>query len=337
MSERMMKLWIIPLAASAWCATVTTAAADDSVLLKPKFVAGRTIYIETRKKTEQTMSGGTFGDEGMSVKRDQILAVRRKIDKVTAAEVEMTLAFDRISQSFDGAMMGSMTYDSDAPAPDSDAEMLSEIFAPLVGKSFKLKLDAQRRVKSIDGLSKVIDEIADATVGNLLFDQLKQAFSDDSLKSTWGASLWALYPHKAVSAGDTWKNTLKTPSPQLGGLTYDFDCKLDRIDEKEGRKFAAVSFQGKIRQFGKATPNQMGLTILVRSGSFEGKATFDIERGELVERSEKTSMEMAGLLPGGEDEVAMTIKLKSTRVTRILTEEQRRKQKSEKRKKSDGQ
>ena len=78
------------------------AAADDSVLLKPKFVAGRTIYIETRKKTEQTMSGGTFGDEGMSVKRDQILAVRRKIDKVTAAEVEMTLAFDRISQSFDG-------------------------------------------------------------------------------------------------------------------------------------------------------------------------------------------------------------------------------------------
>ena len=338
MSERMMKLWIIPMAA-VWCATATTAAADDSVLLKPKFVAGRTIYIETREKTEQMMSGGMFGDEGMSLKIDEVFAVRRKIDKVSVAEVELTLAFDRISQSFDGAMTGSMTYDSDAPAPDSDAEMLSEIFAPFVGKSFKLKLDVQRRVESVDGLSKVIEEIADAIVGNQLFDQLKQAFSDDSLKSTWGASLWVLYPNKAVSAGDTWKNTLKIPAPQLGGLTYDFDCKLDRIDKKDGRKFATVSFQGKIKRTGKAEPNQMGMTILVRSGSFEGKATFDVERGELVERSETTSMELAVSMPGAEDddEPAMTIKQTSSRVTRILSEEQRRKQKSENRKKADGQ
>jgi hypothetical protein len=127
-----------------------------------------------------------------------------KVDSRGVADVKITY----VKIVFEMKMpFATLAYDSTKPRQEGD--LMSEMFGALVGKSFVFKMDSKGHVLKAEG----VDKIRDSMLGALdkekgpLADSIKslasEQFNEQSLVDI-GENISAIYPDKAVGAGDSW-------------------------------------------------------------------------------------------------------------------------------------
>jgi hypothetical protein len=98
--------------------------------------------------------------------------------------------------------------------------------------------------------------------------------------------IWrAMLPAQAVGKGGVWKQEIEDPTESLEIDTYNIECELTDIQEKETGKIASILFTSKIANH-EYRDKQTNALVKSKSILFNGKLTWNIDRG----RPEKLSI-----------------------------------------------
>ena len=98
--------------------------------------------------------------------------------------------------------------------------------------------------------------------------------------------IWrAMLPAQAVGKGGVWKQEIEDPIESLEIDTYNIECELTDIQEKETGKIASILFTSKIANH-EYRDKQTNALVKSKSILFVGKLTWNIDRG----RPEKLSI-----------------------------------------------
>lgn len=324
-----MRNWV----AGFVCAGLASAAAwGQAVTLKLKYPAGRTDFFEQTDEIERKMTGGQFGNEGLTMKIRQLHGLMRKVESSSQEKAVVSYRFDHLEMGFDSPMMPPMVYDSDLPKQDADAAMVEDIFAAMLGGNVRIEVDSSGAVKSVSGLKEVCERVEAQTAGNMFWMQMKEQYSDDAFGQQMVKSRNSLLPDKEVKPGDTWTSKTSDKAPRIGTMTRDMKCTLKAVEKKDGKSIAMISFEGKISADIQAESQPAEFTIKSFDGTSMGTLQFDIDAGDFVRTESETIMNVAATMPGaaqsndsGENVTKVLVKVKG--MSRNLSEKERAEQK----------
>lgn len=306
-------------------------AAAQSVNLKPQFKPGTSCYVETDQDINQKLSGGQFG-EGMTVRVHQIMGMDQKVEGASDGAVKVLLTYARVMQSIESPQMPRpIAFDSDG-GKESRNEMLADIFEPMLGKTLTMEVDKSGKIASFSGMEPILARLEESAAGNILYEQMKHGLDDDTMRHAWGASRLLYFPNKEVKVGDTWKATVVQPSRLTGDLEQEYNCKLDKIAEEDGRRLAVVSYTAVTRLAKDARPAaDADVNIQFTSGTGKGTVWLDVAAGELVRLEEDSESKLVmGGRPGTDPTAPkIDVSVKMRQKTTVLTPAQREKQKAE--------
>jgi hypothetical protein len=315
--------------------TLPQEAYAQAVLLKPKFVQGRTTYLEISQSIENTLSEAGQGPARKGTFQ-RTFGVWHKVEAASPDRgTRVVLTYDRIHLSI-GTPMGSTSFDSDVDDPTNTSNPLAMAMGPMLGMSMTMELDEDNRIASFTGMEAIRKRIEGTTGGGPMYGQIKDELVDDGYRVMWGDSRFVFYANKVVRVGDSWTNSLRQRDAALGELVFEYNCKLQRAGTEDGRKVAVVAYVATIRpaSSGEPQPDAIGRVSKLIAGEFEGTATYDLERGAFVRQASegwtKINITSSDAVEAGRN-VTLDQKIKSA--TRLLTEAERQKQKLENRRK----
>lgn len=298
---------------------VAAAAAGEKVKLKARFPKGRQRYVEVSRETDQAVRGPATGGREIKLNVVTLEGVIEKVLTASKKRVELELTVDRKAMHLRHPALGKHGYDSDVPTEGASAQF-REILEPTVGMSLTLKMDRASRKSTITGMEAIAGKIeAGVSPGNKFYPSMKDELDDANAAADWGASRFWLLPDKKLEVGATWTPKRKEHVPSRGGATYEANCKLERLEQRDGRQVAIITYSGTVKPNPDepALPGGTGLTVSLVEGTFEGTATFDVKRGEIIHRIEtaKTKLNAAfkvgtKTMPGMD--IDMTIKATTT-------------------------
>jgi len=343
--ERHPVSWSVALLLTA--ALPAAEAPAQSVVLKPKYTAGHTGYLELDEQVTQTLRGGMFGPDGRKFDFRHLRGLAQKVEASSPGEgAKLAMTFDRIQLQSSFAGMGqSNSFDSDVDDPKDESNPLANAVGGMLGMTMRMEVDADGNVKSFSGMKEILAKMEEAAAGNPMFEQMvRRELRDDSARVEWGEKMMALFPNKEVKVGETWTRTLREPTQNVGELIWEYHCKLERLGVENGRQVAVVACDGTIRRASEepAEAGPMGMKLEKLTGRFTGGGTFDVDRGEFVKQNQTTEMNIVMAGPGAaETQPAdpeagkMKVDLASTRTVSVLSPAEREKQKGENRRKAE--
>lgn len=273
----------------------------QSVMIKPKFAAGDTIYIDQTREMKQKIENAPMGGGTMEIESLQVYGLNRKIESASDGGTKFSMTFDRVVQKYDSPMGGG-TFDSDNPGDEDANQMMSGPFKAIIGGTFRISLGTDGQVKECSGMKEILEKIQDAAPGNPMAMQLETEFSDERGKLTYWEAFFLLYPNKEVKVGDTWKKMHHDTLPRVGKVITNYEYKLDRLSEEAGRKVAVITYKTTMERdpSGKneGEHNFFGENPVIK-GSGGGTATYDIERGLVVKQVSNRHVTIEGSPSGG--------------------------------------
>lgn len=256
------------------------ARASDSVLLTPKHTKGDSYYFDIDQHITQKVSSPQMPGGSMTFNVHRIYGLIQKVKDATKDVVKLELKFDRVSQKIEAGAMMNVFYDSDDPENEETAEQLAAALSPMLGMPINFELDKDFHVIYVRGMGDIRTAVSSKAGSNPFLRQLAQELNDERARFMYGESRYIFYPNKEVKVGDTWHKELSEVLPNIGKVDYQYDCKLDRISEQDGRKAAIVTFEGTAKKASSPAastqPSGPGMTL---DGTFKGTATYDIEKG----------------------------------------------------------
>jgi len=181
-------------------------------------------------------------------------------------------------------------------------------------------------------MEEILKKVEAAATANPFFGQMKSAFTNEAAKRTWGDDRWAILPDQPVKVGQTWKKRIENENPRLGLVVNDFQCKLDRITESQGRKVAIITFTVKVSQPAddKNKKTDPSPKPKIEEGSISGTATFDLKAGQIIKQTDETRMHMTMASPGGGNGSSIDFQTLIKQTTTVQSPAERQKQKKEK-------
>lgn len=314
-------------AAAAAClvgAAVMPAFGGDSVMLKRKFKPGATHYVERKVERTQEVSGGPMG--AMTIEVTELLGFIEKTESADAGGWKIVLTHDRAATSMDMPVLGAQSFDTDDPGAGPAAPLLRSMLEPLIGESYTVELDKDGKVTGFSGMDAIREKISKNAVANLLWQQAKEHFTNESGRSEWGDARFAVYPNKEVKVGDQWKSSLTRQVPRIGTVVTKFDYKLERIGQDGGREVAVVAITGTI-----SGGDGDGTKI---SGTVTGSATFDVGRGLFVSRSGESVVKVKLPSPMGGEGQFMDVDITTRNRIAVKSVKDREREKQEAAKKA---
>jgi hypothetical protein len=316
------------------------ARAADSVMVRPKHTPGEKCYLEVDQQITQKITGGQAPGGGMTFKVHRLYGLMLTVDKATPDNTQLTMTFDRVSQKIDGGAMMNASFDSDDPDNEESAKELGEALSPMLGLPLKFQLDKDNHFTSATGMKEIKAFMSSKAGNNMFLRQLGQELTDERAKMMYGENRYVLYANKEVKVGDHWKRQLTDNIPRIGKVVSEYDCKLDRITEEEGRKVAVVSFESTTKSADRpAGETQSAEPQLSMNGTYSGTGTFDIEKGVITKSVSEGNAKLKSVPSGGGDtgdsapSINIELMLKTT--TTVMPEAERGKQKAEAKKKAD--
>ncbi|MFH1417187.1 MAG: DUF6263 family protein [Planctomycetota bacterium] len=307
----------------------------EQVLLERKFTPGRISYVEAKDDITQKTSGPQ-GDSEYTIHR--LYGLMEKVGSPSDGKTPVVFTFDRAVQKVAHTSIGKLHFDTDDPDDDEASPQLSIIFKPLMGLSMTMEFDDAGEVASCTGMEAIVRKIDEEAVGASFWGYFKRDFTDERMSEDWGRDRLLYLPNKKVAIGDTWDVTTETRRPQLGTIVTEFQCKLGRIGEKDGRQVAVVSYTAKSSLKEDDKTGDGPKTEL--SGTQTGTVTCDVAMGMMIEDTSESSISIKSPLPagaggseddGGEDKDKgpqfMTIGVTVQRHLVVLSEKERKAQK----------
>lgn len=284
------------------------ATAQETVRLEPRHEAGRRTYVEQTSKTIRKIRRDTNAPplEARSETTYGMLAHVTAADgDGDGASFEWTL--DRVAL-IDETPGRPVRFDTDAtPAgiPQNGPEAAARA---LLGKKVEMRVSRRECQPNAGQLAALRGAVGgNDSASAMLADEL----SLERFRYSWGDARQALFAWRDVRTGETWENTLRQAAPDGSVTIYEYRCKLDAIEKRDGRTVARVSFSGEVRPDGdeQARPNTHGVTMKLDSGRFQGTALFDVERREFTTQETSAELRATATTPTDSSGNQQTIRL----------------------------
>lgn len=319
--------------AGALAAAAQTALAGDAVMIKRQFNPGEKVYIQQDFHINQVIE---MGAQKMDMKMRQLFGVWETVKKSDGGTTDVELQFDRAMQSIDSPMLGNMIFDTDDPDNEENVKTLGDILQNVVGGTLAMNVGRDGKLVAFSGMDPIREKISSKATANMFWQQMQHEFTDDAASKRWGEGPLLAYPNKEVKVGDEWDSRLTNKSPQIGTLLYETTYRLKEITKRQGRKVAVISTDQTItRQPDDDEDAGAGPQV---EGSSKGEVTYDIERGRVIQRTSKDSLNLKVPMPGAPADpegnkpmMKAAIEIDST--TAVMSEKDRARQKDEMRRK----
>ncbi len=244
MSYRSKRLSHSILALTALYIISTGPAFGESVLIKRKYVPDRTSYIQSRTNILQDISGLPMPP--MKLQSDQLFGLWEKIKPTADGKTKVVLTFDRAARTATVPMMGDSEFDTDDPEHEEAAPQLGAVLKPIIGMALEMEVGKDGKIASFSGMDAIYKKVSQEAIASMHWEQMKEDFTNERGKETWGSGLLLIYPNKKVKKGDTWKATSSRARPPIGTVVTEYQYKLDRIGKEDGRKIAVISYTAKV-------------------------------------------------------------------------------------------
>ncbi len=298
--------------------------AQETVDLRAKFQPGRTVYVESDSDVKAT-STSPMGKFDMTL-RIQSGVLSEVVPVENGARVSLTI--DRAAFTFDSPM-GPAFFDSDVP-DENQSQQWEQILAPQIGMKLTIELDSDHQVTGSTGMEAIVRKIDERAAGNMFWMMDKPRYTDEKYRRSWQNQALSIFPNRAVKRGDTWTAPYLEELAELKDFEFDCTYTLDQVSSKDGRTLAEVSFQGKVpadRQF--ESEGMMPVSnVKLEEATLTGKATIDVDRGELIRREDRVRIAFSGTMGGG-DTSNMTASRDITRTYVMKAPAERAAEKSE--------
>lgn len=301
--RRLRRAQVALFVAIALNASALVPVSAQSVTLKPRFVSGSTAYIEFTHEIDQTLTGGSLGEERVRTQIEQTFGLRRTVEIADEDHARVVLTFERIRQKIESARWPLMSYDSDRPNEGDSSELLAQLFRPMLRAPLVVEF-ADGRVRSFRGMDEIGAKVREAAGENVLYNRMQMLLSDEMGRFLWAEPLIAAFPGRAVCVGDTWSRELTQAESLAGPLTLEYRFRLERVGESDGRQVATLAVSGVIRPAAGATqPADCTVCYTLEHGELTGQTTIDVAAGELIAQTENLNVVLSMSVPnaGGGD------------------------------------
>ena len=338
-------------------------ALGESAMFKREYVPGRISYIESKTELDQEISGLPMPPMKFHV--EMLYGLWEKVESATSDKTSIVLTFDRAARNVEAPMMGDVEFDTDDPEYEEAAPQIGTVLKPMIGLAMTMELGRDGKVVSFSGMDAINKKISKKAVASMHWEQMKEEFTNERGRETWGNDPLLIYPNKEVKVGDTWTASSSMVRPTVGTIVTDYQYKIDRISLENGRKTVSISFAGVVSQGAdveqdadskepgpkeggkkendttKEEPQKAGPKAEV-SGLLSGTAFYDVGLGRIVKRTSEGKIDLKILLsevmpnvPTSEEPQFAVFKMTIKSTTLILTEKERNAQKAEARKKAE--
>ena len=283
--------------ASAVLAFVVACAAPliaQDIALKYLWKKGETLRYRMTQESNVNMSG-VPGMGEMTVTTLIAQTLKMTADDVTAdgtATVKTTFEAVKLTM---GTPMGNFSYDSAAPAAQSDP-MIAEIakaMGALVGESITIVMSPTGAIQKTEGMTRIVQKMQQSPQAAAAgLSGLENMLSDDSMKGSFGQSL-ANLPEKPVKPGDTWKNDLSMPNP-FGTMNIATTYTLKGTESTGGHDFARITSTSAVKATASGkSPFPMPMTMEFGDGTGQGEMVFDRKLGRTQQATMSMTMPMS--------------------------------------------
>ncbi len=260
-------------------------AAEETVLLRPKFKTGQAYYVERITESEHQMKGGQFGKAGAKNSIRKVLGLLEKTKETSPDRTVLELTYKKIAFSGTLAMHGKLDFDSDQ-SEDSLSPMLAPLFRPMIGMKVTAELDQDYTAVKLTGGDKIIAQIEKGNVArNMLWPEMREGLSNTALKGSLIDDQFVLVPNREVKVGERWMRSVESPGATTGPVRDEYEITLERISNEGGHRLAHLSYTGTTKQAGPPLTKALA-EYKLKSGTFRGTAVFDCELGRIVRREE---------------------------------------------------
>ena len=263
---------VLVLASFAW-AVIGLAAAQETYALRLNLQPGQSYSQRMTTAQEHTQrSGGTLVRSGQSITFDMRYDVQKVSPegiatvKATYLRSASTLKSMGLETFFDSATGGT-------PAPEF------AVLASFVGKEFVMEIAPDGSVRSVSGLTEMIDAMrddlpADEAAKQQFAETMKGIASDEVVREMMEEN-FAIFPPKPVALGESWTRTVK--ASMMFPIEEDNTWTLKSVDDKS----ATIEVTSIIRPSGEdTTVDMMGTQVNVKmEGTQSGTATIDRDSG----------------------------------------------------------
>lgn len=281
------------------CAAMSSPAYGQDATLKYRWVEGDQVRYRQTQESSTKMSG-LPGLDGMVMTQKMVQVMRMTVEKVAAdGSVTLRETFEsvRVEQN---TPMGSTLFDSTSPAkPDQPPSPLDSVMSAMVGESITIVMAPDGRVSKVEGMSQIMEKAFGSLPQNPLLTQilgqLKTTMSDESMASTFGQS-FAMFPNRALKAGDTWTGQAEVNTPIIGAVNTATTYTLKSIESTNGAAIARIAQTQTMKQGGAAPAsplNALGMSMTLGESKSQGEILFDVTRGRLQRTSVESDMSMA--------------------------------------------
>ncbi len=306
----------------------TASQADEGVLLKPRFDAPAESYVEFDTDMIQKFAGPD-GKPMQVTSRSVYGLLQKATAKGDGVEIEATL--DRIFGSMAFSETMKSVYDTDEPDFEDASPMHRDAFTPILNLPIKVAVNVKGVASTIDGGEAIRKKLKALGDQNYIAKSLAEGdLTDRQILSTVGELPLVLLPNRNIKIGESWKKTQNDEYQQVGKVIVNYDCKLDRVEKKNGRDVAIVSYKGTVEKDSSEKPEK-GKRLGKIDGTFTGTAIFDVAQGRFVEiqRDTKAKIEVPPWWTQEAEAPLMKIDGEVKLVYSIASAADRRKQKEE--------
>jgi outer membrane protein assembly factor BamB len=249
-------------------------------MLKPRLDSPTESYVEIEADTV-SKSKGPDGKTMESQNRSIYGVIEKTVAK--GDKVEFSLTLDRILGFMGFGDAVKSLYDTDEPDYEEASPMHKDAFEPILKSTFTVTLDKDGKALSTTGGEPIRKKLLALGDANYAAKQIAEGdLSDKQIKAVFGDRPLALYANKEVKVGDTWKKTVADEIPSVGRVNVEYDCKLDRVDKKDGRELVIISYKAKTKKDTSEKPEK-GQRLGEIDATTTGTAKFDPAIGRFVE------------------------------------------------------
>lgn len=249
----------------ALCASAG-ARADERQVLRPAWQPGK-IY----RQQNETQTTSTF-----TIAPGQTKEQKLNVTQTTSITVSGTPAEKNARVTFT-AVRGEMTMDGKSHVFDSNDPLtahplLRQALGGTAGKAFTLVYDERDQYQDVKETENLGSDPSTGTV------PLAGVAEAREIATLFRQSLEMGLSKMPVGIGDTWVTEESLKFPQAGNMKVTLSSKYDSVVDREGRKHAKISFDGKIGSAAVAPGERAPVATISQDSTIAGQVFFDLER-----------------------------------------------------------
>ncbi len=309
----------------AFCAIGAGAAAEE-IKLAPRFAPGDERYVEISSRVEIRTESPRGPQE---TKVNRIVGWLVRTDRADRDGGQLSITFDRMLSEVTLAWVGDepLKFDSDSPGEDA-TPMLKELLGALIGASRTIEIDASGKAVKADGGEALAARLASAASENNFFlPSVRDSVSDERTRRTFNQGFVGYLPAKPVSVGDEWEAKIERDLAQPSGVvTFTCRCKLEKLEKKDGRQIAIISYRSASHAPAEGDEKPEGA---IEEVSLSGTLRFDVAAGLPLDQQEEFKSKGSVERDGPQGKVTLTTTASIGETTTWSTAAERRKDKQE--------